>query len=74
MKYDSSLPLEEMSPLIAIRAIDSRDSVSEYTDSGYMLMHASDYRNYLIKSLAEDNEQLSLTTDEIKNNFHVIKR
>ncbi len=74
VKYDSSLTLEEMSPLIAIRAIDSRDSVSEYTDSGYMLMHASDYRNYLIKSLAEDNEQLSLTTDEIKNNFHVIKR
>ncbi len=74
VKYDPSLTIGEMTPLISIKAIDGRDSVVEYTSNGYLLMHSSDFKNYLIKSVSDESEPLTLTTDEIKNNFHVIKR
>lgn len=63
--------LNSTQELMRITAV-SKDRRDEKLSNGYTLLYSEDNINYLYKSTAAENEPLSLTDSEIKNNFYVM--
>ncbi len=73
VEYDRTADsLSEMTMLLSIISVSSR-SLDTYLDDGYTLITETDSMAYLYKKLADDDEPLLLTSDEISDNLYIIE-
>lgn len=77
VKYDygtdvsgSQLQMEEMPRLLSIAPADAL-SVGSYRNSGYSYVKGTDYMSYMAKLIADKDEPLLLTFDEISENLYI---
>lgn len=71
-KYDNSAPsINSMTPIISFASSDSSGG-GAYTSSGYTVLAETDSTTYYVRVMAGEDEQLVLTSDEIKDNFHTV--
>lgn len=72
-KYDSSAAsADELEKIMIIASCDAQEDDSKLIDNGYEAILKTDYRKYYVKTLAEANQPLVLTSDEIANNFYAV--
>ena len=62
----------DMTPIVRFASSDSSDE-GAYTSAGYRVLGSTDLRTYYVKTLADADEPLVLTMDEIRVNFHMIE-
>lgn len=75
LKYDSSAEgIENMQPIMSFTSAGVYDDVAALIEDGYVELCATDYRKYFVKILAQEDEPLILTNDEIKDNFYGFDR
>ncbi len=65
--------LSDMAELLSIISVSSRNSQT-YLDDGYTLITETESMAYLYKKLADDDEPLLLTQDEISDNLYIVDR
>lgn len=72
VEYDRTADsLSEMKQLLSIISVSSR-SLDTYLDDGYTLIAETDSTAYLYKRLADEDEPLLLTQDEISDNLYIL--
>lgn len=72
VKYDpDSQTHAEMPKLMSLAAV-SPENEEVYISNGYVLITSNDFISIMIKSLAQQDEPLLLTQDEIRNNIFYI--
>ncbi|MCD8006077.1 MAG: hypothetical protein LUF29_03740 [Oscillospiraceae bacterium] len=73
VEYDRTADsLSEMTKLLSIISVSSR-SIDTYIDDGYTLVTEAESTAYLYKKLADEDEPLLLTQDEISDNLYIIE-
>ncbi|MCC8130273.1 MAG: hypothetical protein LIO72_00725 [Ruminococcus sp.] len=71
VEYDRTADsLSDMTKLLSIISVSSRNAQT-YLDDGYTLVTESGSISYLYKKLADDDEPLLLTPDEISDNLYI---
>ncbi len=71
VEYDRTADsLSDMTKLLSIISVSSRNAQA-YLDDGYTLVTESGSISYLYKKLADDDEPLILTPDEISDNLYI---
>jgi len=70
VEYDRTADsLSDMTKLLSIISVSSRNAEA-YLDDGYTLIKETESMSYLYKKLADDDEPLLLTPDEISDNLY----
>lgn len=62
----------DMSPIMSFASSDSSGGES-YTAAGYTVLLETDLTTYYVRTIADKDEPLVLTMDEIRDNFHGIE-
>lgn len=71
VKYDSSKEsIAEMEPIISF-AVSDVSGTEAFTEAGYKTLKIAEDKSYYYKIKADPSEPLVLTTDEIRDNFHI---
>ncbi len=73
-KYDSSVEsVEDMTPLMSVVSAYDHDAGKYSEQDGYRLVSQTERRQYFVKTLAPEGEQLVLTNDEILDNLYCLE-
>lgn len=73
-KYDSSVEnIEDMTPIISLVSALDHDADKYGEADGYKLIRQTERRQYFVKTLAPEGEQLVLTNDEILDNLYCLE-
>ncbi|MBQ8622928.1 MAG: hypothetical protein IJ424_00895 [Oscillospiraceae bacterium] len=72
-KYDTEIAsIDEMHPIMSIVSTYDQDAGKYSEEDGYRLVAQTERRQYFVKTMAQDGEQLVLTNDEILDNLYCL--